>query len=95
MVVGGPQYRVVDSGRDDVIPPLLPQEIRSRWELWQRWKIHLFQPSRSGRQMNAAIYTGTHECAQCPSGPIAVCERGFFHKSSQKVSLENIPHTPF
>lgn len=57
VVVGDLQRTVVDSrsDEDDIIPLLLPQEIRSQQEPQPSAERPLFQPRCTSTQMNASI----------------------------------------
>lgn len=59
---GALQRTVVDSGSDgdDIIPLLLPQEIRSQQEPRPSAERRPFQPRCTSTQMNASIYTHTY-----------------------------------
>lgn len=52
------QLTVVDSGsaESDIIPRLLPQEIRSQWEPQPSMEGCPFQPRCTNTQLNAFIY---------------------------------------
>lgn len=91
--VGALQYTVVDSGlaEDDIIPLLLPQEIRSQQEPWPSGERRLFQPRITSTQMNAfIIHARTHIHNTFPYGPVAMCERAFPKQFiPSKASLDN------
>lgn len=84
---GGLQSTVVDFGsaEGDIIPRLLPQEIRSQWEPPPSGERRLFQPRCTSTQMNAFIYRHAQT-----GGCVAMCEGAFpIQFMPSKVSTDN------